>query len=82
MWVGGGLDIQPIMCRWRSEEKQLKSCSGGGCRKAIETWKSKKGRREKMFFVVDKLVCLRSHETCTICGPRISERELQQFVAQ
>ena len=35
-----------------------------------------------MFFVVDKLVCLRSHETCTICGPRISERELQQFVAQ
>ena len=35
-----------------------------------------------MFFVVDKLVCLRSHETCTICGPRISERELEQFVAQ
>ena len=35
-----------------------------------------------MFFVVDKLVCLRSHETCTISEPRISERKLQQFIAQ
>ena len=44
------------------QEKQLKSGGGGGCRKAIETRKSKKGRMKKMFFVVDKLVCLRSHD--------------------
>ena len=72
-----------------------RQCVGGGIGETIEIWwwwwwllesnrnvQKQKKEEQNIFFVVKEVVCLRSHQISTICGPRISERELEQFVAQ